>query len=53
MNSVDNLFARDGFFWWVGVVEDRKDPLKLGRVKVRILGYHFADLQALPTADLP
>ena len=53
MNNVDNLFAKDGFFWWVGVVEDRKDPLKLGRVKVRILGYHFADLQTLPTADLP
>ena len=53
MNNVDNLFAKDGFFWWVGVVEDRKDPLKLGRVKVRILGYHFADLQTLPTEDLP
>ena len=52
-SSVDNLFARDGFFWWVGVVEDRMDPLKLGRCRVRILGYHVDNKQALPTADLP
>ena len=39
-SSIDNLFARDGFWWWVGVVEDRMDPLKLGRVRVRITGYH-------------
>jgi len=29
-----------GMHWWTGVVEDRKDPLKLGRVRVRILGLH-------------
>ena len=28
------------FTWWTGVVEDRVDPLKLGRCRVRILGYH-------------
>jgi len=26
--------------WFMGVVEDRTDPLKLGRVKVRIAGLH-------------
>jgi len=26
--------------WWYGTVEDRIDPLKLGRVRVRIAGYH-------------
>jgi hypothetical protein len=51
--SVDNLFARDGFYWWVGVVEDRMDPLKLGRCRVRILGYHVDNKRALPTEDLP
>lgn len=39
--------------WWVGVVEDRNDPMKVGRYKVRILGYHTEDKAVLPTADLP
>lgn len=39
--------------WWVGVVEDRNDPMKLGRYRVRILGYHTEDKAVLPTADLP
>ncbi len=36
-----------------GVVEDRNDPLKLGRVKVRCFGFHTSDKNSLPTADLP
>lgn len=39
--------------YWVGVVEDRKDPLMLGRVKVRILGLHNSNKILLPTDDLP
>lgn len=53
MSQIDNLFARDGFYWWVGVVEDRKDPLKLGRCRVRVLGYHIENKRELPTQDLP
>lgn len=34
------FLGRDGFIWWVGVVEDNQDPLVLGRAKVRIFGYH-------------
>ena len=45
--------GKDGFTWFVGVVEDRKDPKFLGRLKVRILGYHTEDKEKLPTADLP
>jgi hypothetical protein len=48
------------FFWFQGVVEDRNDPLKLGRVRVRILGIHseknVSDLQTgegIPTDALP
>ena len=43
----------NGFIWWVGVVEDRKDPLKLGRCKVRIVGWHASDKMSLPTDKLP
>jgi hypothetical protein len=41
------------FIWFVGVVEDRNDPKKLGRLRVRCLGYHTEDLVKLPTVDLP
>ncbi|CAB4141334.1 Protein Gp5, N-terminal OB-fold domain containing protein [uncultured Caudovirales phage] len=48
-----SFFGKDGFIWWKGVVEDRKDPIFLGRVRVRIFGWHTDDLTQLPTADLP
>ena len=51
--STTDFMGRDGFIWFAGVVEDRQDPLKLGRVRVRCLGYHTEDKEALPTADLP
>jgi hypothetical protein len=37
----------------MGVVEDRNDPLTLGRVRVRIVGVHTEDKSILPTDDLP
>ena len=43
----------DGFAWFTGVVENRNDPAKLGRVQVRCLGYHTEDLIDIPSADLP
>jgi len=48
-----NFMGKDGFQWFVGVVEDRQDPKTLGRLKVRCLGHHTEDLYKLPTADLP
>jgi len=48
------------FFWWQGVVEDRDDPLKLGRVRVRIVGLHSEKLvpddttgEGIPVEALP
>ena len=50
----ENYFmGQDGFVWFTGVVEDRKDPSKLGRVRVRCLGFHTESLEDLPTSDLP
>ena len=42
-----------GFVWWHGVVEDRDDPLQLGRCRVRILGWHPESRSAVKTEDLP
>ena len=47
-----NYMGLGGFHWFTGVVEDRNDPLKAGRVKVRILGAHTSDKTILPTEDL-
>lgn len=50
----------DGFKWFTGVVEDRKDPDKRGRVRVRIHALHSKEKQVndstgqgIPTDDLP
>ena len=45
--------GQDGFVWGIGVVEDRFDPQKLGRVRVRWLGYHTEDKAKILTKDLP
>ena len=36
-----------------GCVENRNDPLKLGRCQVRVVGLHTHDKNILSTADLP
>ena len=52
-----NFVGKDGFFWWVGEVEDNEDPMELGRVKVRVLGYYTnvrgGTTTSLPTDNLP
>ena len=48
-----HFMGEDGFVWFTGVVEDRNDPSKLGRVKVRCLGFHTEDKNDIPTEDLP
>lgn len=45
--------GRDNFTWFIGVVEDRNDPAKLGRVRVRTFGYHTEDKDQIPTSSLP
>ena len=38
---------------YTGVVENRNDPLKLGRCQVRVVGLHNYDKTQLKTEDLP
>ena len=47
------FMGKDGFVWWQGVVEDRFDPLYLGRCRIRILGWHTEDKTDMPTESLP
>lgn len=44
---------QNNFVWWMGVVEDRKDPSRLGRCRVRIFGYHPKEKNKVATSDLP
>ena len=48
-----NFMGQNGFQWFIGVCEDRDDPLKMGRIRVRCLGIHTDDLSLLPTDSLP
>ena len=49
----EKFLGHNGFLWFTGVVEDRNDPNKVGRVRVRALGHHTSNTTILPTADLP
>ena len=51
--QITEYMGKDGFHWFIGVVEDRNDPLKIGRVRVRAIGYHTSNKTELPTSDLP
>jgi hypothetical protein len=55
MSERADYVGLDQFVWWHGVVEDINDPLKLGRVRVRVLGWHTDNKTnfGIPTEDLP
>jgi len=60
IESTINDYMGRTFFWWTGVVEDRNDPLMLGRVRVRIVGIHSSyrtpsdeTFEGCATDDLP
>jgi hypothetical protein len=46
-------FIGNTFTWWIGRVVDRLDPESLGRVRVRCLGWHSDDNEAVPFDTLP
>lgn len=51
--AVRDFAGKNNFIWWIGTVEDRKDPLKLGRCRVRCFGWHTEDKTKIPTEALP
>ena len=47
------FLGEEGFRWFIGVVADRDDPEKRGRVRARIYGVHDQDEVLVPTPTLP
>jgi len=45
-------FSFPQFLWFQAVVEGINDPLKLGRVQVRIIGYHTDNKTLIPSENL-
>ena len=52
MANYSGEFLRSVQFF-IGVVEDRNDPLNLGRLRVRAFGIHSDSLAEVPVASLP
>jgi cytoskeletal protein CcmA (bactofilin family) len=45
-------FMGSNYVWWMGIVENRNDPLKVGRCQVRIFAWNDASKANLPTNQL-
>ena len=39
--------------FYTGIIEANNDPLRIGRVRVRVLGVHHPEVSEQPTEDLP
>jgi len=54
-NHLDNkdFMGFENLVWFIGEVEDRDDPLRLGRCRVRCFGVHPTDQNLVRTSDLP
>ena len=48
-----HFLGLNNFVWWFGIVENRLDPLQLGRCQVRCFGWHSKNKADIATEDLP
>lgn len=53
LKTVNDGYYGDETRWFVGIVESVNDPLKQGRVRVRIFGVHSANTSEIPNDALP
>lgn len=53
MKAINTRYYGDQTRWFIGIVESINDPLRLGRVRVRIYGVHSEQLADIPTEHLP
>lgn len=53
IRALQEDFYGDNIRWFIGVVVDNQDPLRVGRVRVRIYGIHNSDVNEVPQASLP
>jgi hypothetical protein len=52
-NNENNSAKPPATVIWHGIVQDRKDPLQAGRVRVRVIGLHTDDQYPTPIENLP
>jgi hypothetical protein len=52
MLNQKNFPGLDGFVWWTGIVEDRVDPKKIGRLRIRQYGWHTDNKSLIPPEHL-
>lgn len=50
----EDFAGKNGHLWFTGIIIQRDDPAKLGRVRIRIIGWHDAttDVEDLPWAEI-
>lgn len=53
VQSDPHFMGMDRFILFYGIVEDRDDPLQIGRCRIRIFGIHNPDTEVMPKEDLP
>ncbi len=51
--AIQSEYYGENTRWFIGIVEEIADPLRLGRVKVRAYGVHNHDTSEIPTHALP